>query len=80
MGVTMIYLTTLSSRWKLATSKASNLKATTAAECAAELLNWLQESRASIKSLICLCITYKYFCHNMVATIMAVMVAAILTR
>ena len=54
-----VYLTTLPPRWRLALpahgdDTTANLKAIMAAECAAELLNWSKESRASIRALICL--------------------------
>ena len=53
----MVYLTTLSSRWRLASpangdDKAANSKALMAAECAAELSNWSRGSRAFIRALI----------------------------
>jgi hypothetical protein len=57
MAVTMVYLTTSSSPWRLASrahsdDKAANSKAIMAAECAAELSNWSRGSRALIRALI----------------------------
>ena len=57
MAVTIVYLTTLSSPWRLALSahgnnKADKLKAMIAAECAAELLNWSNGLRAFVRALI----------------------------
>ena len=57
MVVIMVYLATLPSRWRLASpthhdNKAANLKVIKVVECAAELLNWSKELRASIRALV----------------------------
>ena len=59
MAVKMVYLITLSLRWRLALSahdsnKTAKMKTIMAVECAVELSNWLKESRASIRVLVCL--------------------------
>ena len=85
MVLTMVFLTTSLSQWRLVLpahgdNKAAKLKAIMAAECATELLNWPKGSRASIRALIPLSIADKYFRCNRAAAIMVEMVAAILAR
>ena len=85
MTTTIVYLTTLSSQWRLVPpafgdDKATNSKTTIVAECAAEHSNWSKGPRALIRALVCLCIADKYFRCNKEATIMVGMVAVILTR
>ena len=87
MVVMMVYLTTSLSRCRPASpargnNKVAKLKSKMAAEYAAELLNWWKGSRATIRALIYLSITEKYFRRNMESAIIAGMVtnAAIVTR
>ena len=84
MAGTVVYLTTSLLQWRLVSpahgsNKAAKLKAIMAAECAAELSNWLKGLRALIEIVICLWPT-SIFCHNRAAVIIIGIFAAVYAR
>ena len=85
MTVAMVYLATLSSPWRMVSpangdNTVTNLKDIMATKCAAELLNWLRGSRASIIVLIRLGIANRHIRINRAAITMVGIVAAVLVR